>query len=211
MPLEVSGNESSVGTVRKMILVIDNYDSFTYNLVQYVSELCPVARDIHVARNDKFSLNNIRELHPTHIIVSPGPGTPTEAGITLGVVKELAGTVPILGVCLGHQAIGQAWGGRVIRAKVPVHGKVSAIYHNEASILAGTDNPFPATRYHSLIVERESLPSCLKVIAWTEDEEIMGLVHCDFPSLIGLQFHPESIMTICGKQILRNFVGNIAA
>lgn len=208
--MEVSSNGSSPGAASQMILVIDNYDSFTYNLVQYLSELTPSDNTIQVARNDKLSLNEIRELRPSHIVISPGPCTPNEAGISLGLVRELAGEIPILGICLGHQAIGQAWGGEVIRAAVPVHGKVSAIHHNGASVLSGLNTPFPATRYHSLIVERESLPQCLEVIAWTTGGEIMGVVHRDFPSLVGLQFHPESIMTTSGKAILRNFLGTSA-
>ena len=185
-----------------MILVIDNYDSFTYNLVQFLGEL---GADIEVARNDKISLDEIRALDPQRIVISPGPGTPDDGGISLQVIDELGPTKPILGVCLGNQCIGQACGGVVKRAGRLMHGKTSMIYHNGDPLFANVDNPFVATRYHSLIVERESLPEALEIIAWTDQGEIMGLRHRRHP-LIGMQFHPESILTAAGPQMLQNFL-----
>jgi anthranilate synthase/aminodeoxychorismate synthase-like glutamine amidotransferase len=185
-----------------MILVIDNYDSFTYNIVQYLgylgSELC-------VVRNDQLSLRDIRAMQPSHIVISPGPGDPDDSGVSLEVLREMGATTPILGVCLGHQCIGQVYGGVVKRAKVPMHGKVSLIHHDGDPMFAGLSNPFEATRYHSLIVEPETLPQCLRVTARTADGEIMGLRHEEYP-VYGVQFHPESILTPEGMQILRNFV-----
>ncbi|OGX15368.1 MAG: anthranilate/aminodeoxychorismate synthase component II [Omnitrophica WOR_2 bacterium RBG_13_41_10] len=185
-----------------MILMIDNYDSFTYNLVQYFGEL---GQNIRVFRNDKITLQQIKRLNPDKIVISPGPGRPENAGISCAVIKEFAGKIPILGVCLGHQAIGYVYRGKIIGAKKLMHGKTSRIYHNKQTIFKGIPNPFEATRYHSLIVEKKSLPECLDIIAWTREGEIMGLKHKKFP-LWGVQFHPESILTKKGKDILANFL-----
>jgi anthranilate synthase/aminodeoxychorismate synthase-like glutamine amidotransferase len=185
-----------------MLLVIDNYDSFTYNLVQYLGEL---GEDVKVVRNDEVSVEEIERIGPKRIVISPGPCTPNEAGISLAVIERLAGKLPILGVCLGHQAIGQAFGGKVVRAKQVVHGKTSRIFHDEKGLFAGLPNPFEATRYHSLVVAREGLPDCLEVTAKTWDEEIMGLRHRTL-AVEGVQFHPESFLTTVGKDLLRNFV-----
>ena len=191
-----------------MLLMIDNYDSFTYNLVQYLGEL---GEEVSVFRNDEITLEQIEALHPSRVVISPGPCTPNEAGISLDVIKAWAGRIPILGVCLGHQAIGQAFGGNVVRAPVVMHGKVSKIFHDEKGLFAGLPNPFEATRYHSLVVERESLPDVLEVTARTWDEEIMGVRHRVFAGgaapVEGVQFHPESIMTPEGKRLLGNFLG----
>lgn len=188
------------------VLMIDNYDSFTYNLVQYLGEL---GADVHTVRNDAIDIAGIREMNPDRIVLSPGPCTPNEAGVCLDVVAELAGVYPILGVCLGHQAIGQAFGGEVVRAREVMHGKVSAMHHTGQGVFAGLDNPFEATRYHSLIVARESLPDCLEETAWTEREgqrdEIMGFRHKELP-IEGVQFHPESILTQHGHDLLKNFL-----
>ncbi|MGK7957386.1 MAG: aminodeoxychorismate/anthranilate synthase component II [Crocosphaera sp.] len=192
-----------------MILVIDNYDSFTYNLVQYLGELgfdWPVASDIQVYRNDQIALPKIRHLNPDGIVISPGPGRPKDAGVSLDLIKELGSTIPILGVCLGHQSIGQVFGGKVVSAPVLMHGKTSPIYHHNQGVFQGLDNPFEATRYHSLVVERETLPDVLQITAWTEDGIIMGLQHKDYPHLQGVQFHPESILTTSGKTLLKNFL-----
>jgi len=185
-----------------MILVIDNYDSFTYNLVQYVGEM---GVDIEVVRNDRIAVAEIRKLNPRGIILSPGPCTPSEAGISTEVVRQLHKDYPILGVCLGHQAIGEALGGRVVKAGEIFHGKTSAIFHTGRDILSKVPSPFVATRYHSLVVERETLPLCLEVTAWTDDGVIMGLRHRERPTF-GVQFHPESIATEHGKLILKNFL-----
>lgn len=189
------------------VVVIDNYDSFTYNLVQYLGEL---GAEVLVFRNDAISPEKIAELEPTHIVISPGPCTPNEAGISVEVVRMYAGKLPILGVCLGHQAIGQAFGGRIVRAKRLMHGKTSPIRHDGKTIFADLPNPFEATRYHSLVVEKESLPECFEVSAVSEDDgEIMGIRHKDFPPEVaveGVQFHPESILTAVGKDLLRNFL-----
>jgi len=188
------------------VLMIDNYDSFTYNLVQYLGEL---GADVHTVRNDAIDIAGIREINPDRIVLSPGPCTPNEAGVCLDVVKELAGVYPILGVCLGHQAIGQAFGGEVVRAREVMHGKVSDMHHTGQGVFAGLENPFEATRYHSLIVARESLPDCLEETAWTERngerDEIMGFRHKELP-VEGVQFHPESILTRHGHDLLRNFL-----
>jgi anthranilate synthase/aminodeoxychorismate synthase-like glutamine amidotransferase len=181
--------------------MIDNYDSFTYNLVQYLGELSAVPQ---VYRNDKITTSEIEDLSPSHIVISPGPCTPNEAGISMEVISHFAGKIPILGVCLGHQAIGQVFGGRIVRA-APVHGKTSSIHHDGKSIFRGVANPFTATRYHSLIIERESLPEVLEVSALTEDGTIMGVRHKEF-LVEGVQFHPESILTTEGKKILGNFL-----
>lgn len=189
-----------------MILVIDNYDSFTYNLVQYLGEL---GEEVTVRRNDEIDLAGIEALQPDHILISPGPCTPNEAGITLDLIERFKGVIPIFGVCLGHQAIGQAFGGKVIRAERLMHGKTSPIYHHGESVFAGLPSPFTATRYHSLIVERESLPDCLEITAETAEGEIMGLRHKEY-AVEGVQFHPESIITQHGHQILRNFLNRKA-
>lgn len=188
-----------------MLLIIDNYDSFTYNLVQYFGAL---GANIQVFRNDLINLNKIRKLRPEKIVISPGPGRPEDAGISGEVIKEFAGRIPILGVCLGHQAIGYVYGAKIVIAKKLMHGKTSLIYHNQKNIFKGIPNPFQATRYHSLLVEKKSLSKCLEIIAWTKEGEIMGLKHKDYP-LWGVQFHPESILTIVGKDILNNFLKNI--
>jgi anthranilate synthase/aminodeoxychorismate synthase-like glutamine amidotransferase len=191
-----------------MILVIDNYDSFTYNLVQHLGELgagLPVARAIEVARNDRITIEEIEGLAPERIVLSPGPCTPDEAGITLDVVRHFAGKVPLLGVCLGHQAMGQAFGGRVVRAPYLMHGKTSQILHDGRTVFEGVENPFTATRYHSLIVDRASVPPMLEVSATTSDGLVMGLRHREF-ICEGVQFHPESIMTAAGKRLLGNFL-----
>ncbi|GGJ29951.1 aminodeoxychorismate/anthranilate synthase component II [Paenibacillus hunanensis] len=185
-----------------MILVIDNYDSFTYNLVQYLGEL---GEEVIVRRNDEIDMNGIRELNPDHILLSPGPCTPTEAGITIDVIQTFKGEIPIFGVCLGHQAIGQAFGGNVIRAERLMHGKTSPILHQSTSVFENLPAPFTATRYHSLIVERSSLPDCLEITAETAEGEIMGLRHKEY-AVEGVQFHPESIVTDHGHTILRNFL-----
>jgi anthranilate synthase/aminodeoxychorismate synthase-like glutamine amidotransferase len=185
-----------------MILMIDNYDSFTYNLVQYLGEL---GGDLKVFRNDKITIGEIKKLRPEKIVISPGPGTPDDAGISKELIKEFAGKIPILGVCLGHQCIGAAYGGKIIPAKRLMHGKTSLIYHNGQGLFENIPNPFEATRYHSLLVERKSLPDCLAITAWTKEKEIMGLGHKQEP-LFGVQFHPESILTRAGKDLLRNFL-----
>jgi anthranilate synthase/aminodeoxychorismate synthase-like glutamine amidotransferase len=185
-----------------MILVIDNYDSFTYNLVQLMGEM---GADLQVARNDQISLDEIRALQPSHIVISPGPGDPDDAGVSLAVIAELGASLPILGVCLGHQAIGQAYGGVVARAPRLMHGKTSQIYHKGDGVFKGVPSPFEATRYHSLIVEETSLPDCLAITAFTDQGEIMGLRHCEYP-VYGVQFHPESILTKFGTRILQNFL-----
>jgi len=185
-----------------MILVIDNYDSFTYNLVQYLGELGAAVR---VFRNDEIPVPGIEAMSPSHIVISPGPCTPNEAGITLETIERLAGRIPILGVCLGHQAIGQAFGGKVVRAKQVMHGKVSRIRHDQRGVFSDLPNEFVATRYHSLVVERESLPSCLEISAESEDGEIMGLRHRSEP-LEGVQFHPEALLTEHGHKLLQNFI-----
>ncbi|HTO48429.1 MAG TPA: aminodeoxychorismate/anthranilate synthase component II [Burkholderiales bacterium] len=185
-----------------MLLMIDNYDSFTYNLVQYLGEL---GADVKVVRNDETGLDEIERMHPDRIVISPGPCSPNEAGVSLGLIGRLGGAVPILGVCLGHQAIGQAYGGKVVHAKTLMHGKTSPIHHSGQGVFAGLPSPFIATRYHSLAVERTSLPDCLEVTAWTEDGEIMGLRHRSLP-VEGVQFHPEAILTEHGHALLGNFL-----
>jgi anthranilate synthase component 2 len=190
-----------------MILMIDNYDSFTWNLVQYLGEL---GEEVRVVRNDEMTLDALRRLDPTAIVISPGPGTPNEAGLSLQIIEKLGGAVPILGVCLGHQSIGQAFGGKVVRAKEIMHGKTSLIHHDGKGVFRGVPNPFEATRYHSLVVEQSTLPADLEVSAWTlrEDgsiDEIMGLRHRSL-RIEGVQFHPESILTQHGHDLLRNFL-----
>jgi anthranilate synthase component 2 len=185
-----------------MLLMIDNYDSFTYNLVQYFGEL---GADVHIHRNDKISLDEIEVMQPQRIVISPGPCTPNEAGISVEVIKHFSGRVPILGVCLGHQSIGQAFGGKIVRAKTLMHGKISMIHHNNSGVFRGLQNPLQATRYHSLVIDRETLPACLEVTAWTDDDEIMGVRHRTL-DVEGVQFHPESILTHQGHELLANFL-----
>jgi anthranilate synthase component 2 len=185
-----------------MLLMIDNYDSFTYNLVQYFGEL---GEKVRVFRNDKITLEEIENLRPARIVISPGPCSPEEAGISVPAIRKFAGKIPILGVCLGHQAIGAAFGGEIIRSAYLMHGKTSPIHHDGKELFKGLPNPFEATRYHSLIVERPSLPACLEMTAWVAEGEIMGLRHRELP-LWGVQFHPESILTVGGMDLLRNFL-----
>jgi anthranilate synthase component 2 len=190
-----------------MLLMIDNYDSFTYNVVQYLGEL---GADVHVVRNDEIAVDDIEALAPSKIVISPGPCTPNEAGISMAVIERYAGRLPILGICLGHQCIGQVFGGRVVRARKVMHGKTSPIYHRDEGVFRGLSTPFEATRYHSLVVEKESLPDCLEITAWTRTEdgkmdEIMGLRHREM-QVEGVQFHPESILTAHGHDLLRNFL-----
>ena len=185
-----------------MLVMIDNYDSFTYNLVQYLGEL---EQDVVVFRNDEVSLDEIATLGPAHIVISPGPCTPSEAGISVPLIRRFAGEVPILGVCLGHQSIGQAFGGKIVHAKQVMHGKISLIHHRGEGVFQGLGEAFQATRYHSLVIERESLPDSLVVTAWTDDGEVMGVRHKSFP-VHGVQFHPESVLSQFGHELLRNFV-----
>ena len=185
-----------------MLLMIDNYDSFTYNLVQYLGEL---GEDIRVFRNNKITIPEIERLHPDRIVISPGPCTPKEAGISVETIKHFAGKIPILGVCLGHQCIGAAFGGDIIRAPRLMHGKTSLIHHDGESVFKGLPNPFEATRYHSLLIKKETLPECLEITAWTDRDEIMGVRHKEL-TVEGVQFHPESILTTVGKDLLRNFL-----
>jgi anthranilate synthase component 2 len=185
-----------------MLLMIDNYDSFTYNLVQYFGEL---GEDVRVYRNDQITLAEIGAMKPDHIVVSPGPCSPAEAGISVPLIKEFAGRFPILGVCLGHQSIGAAFGGRIVHAKQLMHGKTSSVHHADVGVFRGLPQPLTATRYHSLAIERDSLPECLEVTAWTDDGEIMGVRHKQF-AVEGVQFHPESILTEAGHELLRNFL-----
>ncbi len=185
-----------------MLLMIDNYDSFTYNLVQYLREL---GEEVVVYRNDKITLAEIEKLQPERLVVSPGPCTPNEAGISVSAINHFAGKLPILGVCLGHQSIGQAYGGRIVRAERLMHGKTSPIFHDGRELFVGLPDPFDATRYHSLLVERSTLPESLEVTAWTEEGEIMGMRHRELP-VWGMQFHPESILTLVGMDMLKNFL-----
>ncbi len=185
-----------------MILVIDNYDSFTYNLVQYLGEL---GQKMVIYRNDQITLSQIDEIKPSKIVISPGPGRPEDAGISVDLIRSFAGKVPILGVCLGHQCMGYAYGGKIVRAKYLMHGKTSRIFHRGDSLFEKIENPFEATRYHSLVIEPSSLPACFAVTAWTKDKEIMGIQHKSL-ALWGVQFHPESILTASGKDILKNFL-----
>jgi anthranilate synthase component 2 len=190
-----------------MLMMIDNYDSFTYNLVQYLGEL---GADVRVYRNDKITLHEIEELHPEKIVISPGPCTPNEAGVSVETIRQFAGRIPILGVCLGHQSIGQAFGGHIVHARQIMHGKTSPIHHGDVGVFQGLPNPFEATRYHSLVIELDTLPDCLEVTAWTADDhggidEIMGVRHREL-EVEGVQFHPESILTGRGHDLLRNFL-----
>ncbi|CCG96872.1 MULTISPECIES: aminodeoxychorismate/anthranilate synthase component II [Marinobacter] len=190
-----------------MLLMIDNYDSFTYNVVQYLAEL---GADVQVYRNDEITIEQIEALKPERLVISPGPCTPNEAGISMDAIRHFAGKLPILGICLGHQSIGQVYGGDIIRAGKVMHGKVSAVYHNDVGVFRGLNNPLQATRYHSLVIDKNTLPDCLEVTAWTRNddgsvEEIMGVRHKTLP-IEGVQFHPESIMTEQGHELLRNFL-----
>jgi para-aminobenzoate synthetase component 2 len=197
-----------------MLLVLDNYDSFTFNLVQYLGELAadhPITDDVRVERNDALTLQQIRELAPDAILISPGPGDPDQSGVCLEVLRELSPTIPTLGVCLGHQSIAQVYGGKVVRAKELMHGKTSPVLHEGQGVFAGLPNPLTATRYHSLIAERESLPDCLEITAWLDDGTIMGLRHREHQHLQGVQFHPESVLTQSGHQLLSNFLAQAAA
>ena len=192
-----------------MIIVIDNYDSFTYNLVQYLGELgaeLSVASEVQVYRNDQISLAQIRQLQPAAVVISPGPGRPEDAGISLELIKELGPTLPILGVCLGHQSIGQVFGGKIVSAPVLMHGKTSQVEHAGVGVFQGVESPMIATRYHSLVIEKQSCPEVLEITAWVEDGTIMGVRHREYPHIGGVQFHPESILTTSGKQLLRNFL-----
>ncbi|MGF1495456.1 MAG: anthranilate synthase component II [Elainellaceae cyanobacterium] len=195
-----------------MILVIDNYDSFTYNLVQYLGELSsqfPVAQDIRVYRNDQISTAQIRQLHPVGIVISPGPGRPEDAGISIELIRTLGPATPILGVCLGHQSIGQVFGGTITAAPTLMHGKTSPIHHTGEGVFAGLDQPFIATRYHSLVINRDTCPDTLKITAWVDDGTIMGVQHRHYPHIQGVQFHPESILTSSGKPLLANFLASL--
>ncbi len=195
-----------------MILVIDNYDSFTYNLVQYLGELSSelaTATEIQVYRNDQIDIAKIQALKPHGVVISPGPGRPEDAGISTDLIEKLGPTLPILGVCLGHQSIGQVYGGRIVSAPVLMHGKTSEIYHNHLGVFADLPQPFTATRYHSLVIERESMPDVLEITAWVEDGTVMGVRHREYPHIQGVQFHPESILTNSGKQLLRNFLSSL--
>ena len=190
-----------------MLLMIDNYDSFTYNLVQYFGEL---GMEVKVFRNDQITVKEIKKLNPSHLVISPGPCTPNEAGISVEAIRHFAGKIPILGVCLGHQAIGQAFGGKIVHAREIMHGKTSMIHHNDIGVFKGIENPFEATRYHSLVIEKESIPNSLEITAWTENEggymdEIMGVRHKEY-AIEGMQFHPESILTQHGHAMLKNFL-----
>jgi para-aminobenzoate synthetase component 2 len=192
-----------------MLLVLDNYDSFTFNLVQYLGELAgdyPLASELRVERNDALSLEQIRQLNPAAILISPGPGDPDQSGVCLEVLRELSPSIPTLGVCLGHQSIAQVYGGTVVRAKHLMHGKTSPVFHGNQGVFEGLANPLTATRYHSLIAERASLPDCLEITAWLDDNTIMGLRHRDYPHLQGVQFHPESVLTQDGHKLLANFL-----
>ena len=196
-----------------MLLVLDNYDSFTFNLVQYLGELAadhPIAAELRVERNDALSLEQIRALAPDAILISPGPGDPDQAGVCLEVLRELGPELPILGVCLGHQCLAQVFGGQVVRAAELMHGKTSPVLHAGQGVFTGLPNPLTATRYHSLIAERSSLPDCLEITAWLEDGTIMGLRHRQYPNLQGVQFHPESVLTQAGHQLLANFLSQAA-
>jgi anthranilate synthase component 2 len=195
-----------------VIIVIDNYDSFTYNLVQYLGELgseLPVASEIQVYRNDQINLERIATLAPDGVVISPGPGRPEDAGISQELIRQLGATFPILGVCLGHQSIGQVFDGKIISAPVLMHGKTSEIHHTGVGVFRGLPNPFLATRYHSLAIERQSCPEVLEITAWVDDGTIMGVRHRNYPHIEGVQFHPESILTSAGKQLLRNFLESL--
>ena len=195
-----------------MILVIDNYDSFTYNLVQYLGELgktISVAKDIEVFRNDRITLEEIKVKKPDGIVISPGPGTPDDAGISLAIIEQLGPSTPILGVCLGHQSIGQVFGGKVVCATELMHGKTSPVIHKNEGVFAGLADPLTATRYHSLVIDKDTCPDVLEITAWVEDGTIMGVRHRDYPHIEGVQFHPESVLTEAGKDLLTNFLNRL--
>ncbi|MCM1981804.1 anthranilate synthase component II [Lyngbya confervoides] len=195
-----------------MILVVDNYDSFTYNLVQYLGELglaVDIAKDLNVYRNDKINLEEVKALNPDAIIISPGPGRPEDAGISMQLIQHLGPKTPILGVCLGHQSIGEVFGGDIIRAPELMHGKTSEIFHNSSGVFKDLQNPFVATRYHSLVIDPQTCPDTLEITAWTADGTIMGVQHRNYPWIQGVQFHPESILTTSGKQLLQNFLDQV--
>lgn len=197
-----------------MLIVIDNYDSFTYNLVQYLGELAAelsVAADIRVFRNDKISIEELRALSPDGIVISPGPGRPEDAGISQLIIEQLGSQLPILGVCLGHQSIGQVFGGTITRAKELMHGKTSQVSHTGVGVFKGIENPMTATRYHSLVIDRDTCPDVLEITAWVDDGTIMGVRHRNYPHIEGVQFHPESVLTTSGKQLLRNFLEQLQA
>lgn len=203
--------KESAGAIA-LIIVIDNYDSFTYNLVQYLEELgqeMPVAKEIQVYRNDQISLEQIQQLKPDAVVISPGPGRPDDAGISLDIIAKLGKDLPILGVCLGHQSIGQIFGGDVVAAPILMHGKTSEIQHSGVGVFQGLANPFTATRYHSLVIDRPTCPDALEITAWVADGTVMGVRHRQYPHIQGVQFHPESILTICGKELLRNFLASL--
>ena len=185
-----------------MLLMIDNYDSFTYNLVQYLAE---IGQEVEVVRNDKISIEEINKLNPRYIVISPGPCTPNEAGISLELIEAFKGKIPILGVCLGHQSIGQSFGGKIVHAQTIMHGKTSKIFHNNKGVFRGIKDPFIATRYHSLVIEKQTLPNCFDITAWTDDNEIMGIKHKEL-AIEGVQFHPESILSEHGHDLLKNFL-----
>jgi anthranilate synthase component 2 len=192
-----------------MILVIDNYDSFTYNLVQYLGEFgqeLSVASDIQVYRNDQISIDKIKHLQPAGVVISPGPGRPDDAGISLELIRDLGSNLPILGVCLGHQSIGQVFGGKIVSAPILMHGKTSEIHHTGVGLFQGIESPFTATRYHSLVIEKDTVPDILEVTAWVDDGTIMGVRHREYPHIEGVQFHPESVLTKVGKKLLQNFL-----
>jgi len=195
-----------------LIIVIDNYDSFTYNLVQYLGELAQelrVAADIKVFRNDEITLEQIRDLSPDGVLISPGPGRPEDAGISLDLIRQLGHSLPILGVCLGHQSIGQVFGGDIVGAPELMHGKTSPVSHTGVGVFQGIQNPLTATRYHSLVIDRQTCPEVLEITAWVEDGTIMGVRHRNYPHIQGVQFHPESVLTTSGKQLLRNFLAQL--
>ncbi len=195
-----------------MILVIDNYDSFTYNLVQYLGELLPEyphLGEVIVRRNDEVSIDEVKQLNPAGVVISPGPGRPEESGVSLEIIQQLGATMPILGVCLGHQSLGLMYGGKVVSAPYLMHGKTSEIYHNNTGVMAGLANPFTATRYHSLVIDRQACPDVLEITAWTDDRIIMAVRHREYPHVQGVQFHPESILTSSGKALLRNFLASL--
>ncbi len=192
-----------------MIIVIDNYDSFTYNVVQYLGELAadfPMAAELKVFRNDKTTVDEIRAFNPDAVVISPGPGRPEDAGISLDVIAKLGSSLPILGVCLGHQSIGQVFGGKIVSAPELMHGKTSLVSHKGLGVFQGLENPISATRYHSLVIDRETCPEVLEITAWVEDGTIMGVQHRNYPHIQGVQFHPESVLTSSGKHLLRNFL-----
>jgi anthranilate synthase component 2 len=192
-----------------LIIVIDNYDSFTYNIVQYLGELgaeLPVANEVRVYRNDQISVDQINQMQPQAVVISPGPGRPEDAGISLELIERLGPQLPILGVCLGHQSIGQVFGGNIVSAPQLMHGKTSSVHHTGVGVFQGLENPLSATRYHSLVIERQTCPEGLEITAWVEDGTIMGVRHRNYPHLQGVQFHPESILTTSGKQLLKNFL-----